>query len=518
MKKIAFLIALCFSLMAFAGCSYPDGKSSDQSQAPAVSTADSVVSAADEEEQQAIAQILNEVIRLYEYGCYGLEYTGGRETSDQEKEYLSGFGAMYCQENNIEYGEASDRQSLIRLAAEEYFNVTFNDDFYFSDIGLDDARISIQPAETVINDDTATVVVQRFLNGEELFDGKYTFKKAEMPQSFEGTIFEQLAYDNYIWKIEKVEAIKDPISSEAVEISNADELIKFSNDVSARKPEAVNGNYVLTADIDLTDNSELMPIGTYNEDEMSDPAALNLKAPMGFNGTFDGAGHTVSGFQLNEQASVLGFFRVLNDDAIVKNLNLQGSVVNNYTEDQRCNAGGFAGIISANAHVENCSFSGDVEGMAAAGGFVGNISYTRNNEKTDEEGFWESGAGLIKDCTSNATVTSAYYAGGFAGCISGNLDNCTANGDVIISKKYGGIPTIIGGFCGDANTQLSNCHCNVKVTHYMEGANRMGNFVGQLDRNGIINCTIKADAVNPDWYMVGMKYHLNVKVDIKVVD
>ncbi len=506
MKKIALLMALSFSLIAFTSCSYGGAKAPNNSQV-------SDTAPSDEEAYQAIVWILNEQIRLYEYGCYGAEYTSGKENV-----YLSGFAAMHCQTNNIEYGRESNRQSLIRLATKEYFNVTFNEDEYFSDVSFDDQRLRIQPTETIINDDSATVVVQRFLSDEELLDSRYTFKKAVMPQSFEGTILEQLAYDNYIWKIEKVELIKDPIGSEVVKISNAEELIKFSNDVAERKSEAVNGNFVLTADIDLTDNRQFMPIGsTYSENETYEPAKLNLKAPMGFNGTFDGAGHTISGFKLNAHAKALGFFRVLNDNAVVKNLNLQGSVIN-YTEDLSCRTGGFAGVISTNAHVENCSFSGDVEGKSYAGGFVGAIQYTKSNVKYDKEGFMESGDGLIKDCTSNANVTSACYAGGFAGSIFGNLDNCTANGEVTISKKDGGIPEIIGGFCGDAGTQLSNCHCNVKVTHFVDGANRMGNFIGELGRKDIVNCTIKADVVNPDWFMVGMKGYLKATADIKIVD
>jgi len=497
---------LYFILIAFTSCSQSDCEAPDNSQV-------SSVVPAGEEEYQAIEWTLHEQIRLYEYGCYGTEYTSGKENV-----YLSGFAVMHCQTNNIEYGAESNRQSLIRLATKEYFNVTFDEDHYFSDVSFDDKRLSIRPTEAIIKDDMATVVVQKSLDDQELLDSKYTFRKTVMPQSFEGTIFEQLAYDHYIWKIEKVEIIKDPISSDVVKISNADELIKFSNDVSAKKPEAVNGNFVLTADIDLTDNNEFMPIGTYHENETFDAAALNLKVPMGFNGTFDGAGYTISGFNFNEHAKALGFFRVLNDDAIVKNLSLQGRVVNHYTGDLNCYTGGFAGMISTNAQVENCSFSGNVEGESYVGGFVGEIDYTRVNEKYDQEGFWESGDGLIKDCTSNVTVTAAYYAGGFAGSVLGNLEHCTANGEVIITKGNAGIPMVIGGFCGDVGTQLSNCHSNVKVTHFVDGANRMGNFVGALGRQSIINCTIKADVVNPDWFMVGMKGYLNADVDIKIVD
>lgn len=525
LKRIMFLLALCVSLTVFSSCSYSgggtpgDGNSASGSGTP-VQSQPSSAAPTEEEVRQAISEILQEQIRLYEYGCYGTEYTGGKETP-----YLAGFAALHCQTNKIAYG-GSDRQRLIRLGTKEYFDVTFPETVYFSDVGLDDTRLRIQPAETVIGEDTATVVVQKLWNDQELLDSRYTFKKTAMPQGFAGTIFEQLAYDGFIWTFEQVEVLKEPVDPEVVELSSAEDLIKFSQDVTARKPEAVNGSFVLTADIDLTDRPDFLPIGTYREQETFDQAALNLRAPMGFNGTFDGGGHTISGFNLEEHTKALGFFRALNDDAVVKDLQLQGRVVNHYTEDQNCGTGGFAGIVSTNAHIENCSFSGEVEGKSYVGGFLGKTSYLRDDITFDEGGFrtpeegeyWTSGSGIIKDCTSTATVRTAYFGGGFAGGFYGNLDGCTANGDVIISKQYGGIPMIIGGFCGNTHTQLRNCHCNVTVTHFVDGANWMGNFVGELGRGDIIGCTISADVVNPDWFMVGMKLYLKAAVDITVVE
>ncbi len=504
MKKKIFLIAVCLGLLMLGGCTRAehDGNASTQ-----------ISSTVPNEGREEIKEILYEQIRLYEYGCYGLEYQSG-----EENDYLYGFAAMYCQDQNIAYGPDSDRQSLIRLGTEEYFNITYPEDEYFSDSGIDDTILSIQPIETATETDRATVVVQRQFYGRELFDNRYTFVKAELPQSFKGTIFEQLSHDNAIWKIEKVELLREPAPAETIEIGSAEGLIQFVNDVNSGKPEAVNGSFVLTADIDLSGNSAFQPIGLYNEEETYNSLALALKSPMGFNGSFDGMGHTISGFELNEKARALGFFRVLNDDAVIKNLHLQGSVTNGYMQDMNCRTGGFAGLISTNARVENCSFTGTVDGYAYVGGFTGAVKWVKNTYNVDDEGFMVSGDGLIKNCTSHADVSAAYYAGGFAGGLMGNLDDCTANGEVLIAEKYGGIPSTIGGFCGQSSSEIRNCHCNVKVTHYIEGANRMGNFVGELMRKNIVNCTIQADVVNPDWLMVGHKDYLSATADIEIVN
>ena len=63
-----------------------------------------------------------------------------------------------------------------------------------------------------------------------------------------------------------------------IKIGTAEELEKIGNDSSY----PLNGNYILTADIDLEGSVE------------------NLWHPIGkFTGTFDGNGHTISGLYMN---------------------------------------------------------------------------------------------------------------------------------------------------------------------------------------------------------------------------
>jgi hypothetical protein len=63
---------------------------------------------------------------------------------------------------------------------------------------------------------------------------------------------------------------------------------------------------VLDNDIELTDDDEL-PIPT-------------------FGGTFNGNGHTISGLSITQSVSPAGLFGVLQKDAVIKNLNVEGTV------------------------------------------------------------------------------------------------------------------------------------------------------------------------------------------------
>ena len=140
-----------------------------------------------------------------------------------------------------------------------------------------------------------------------------------------------------------------------------------SADISAR----------LTADIDLSANggqSKWTPIGN----------------PI-YSGTFDGGGHTVSGYVVTKTAQeesdygtiyYSGFFAKVGDDgctAQIKNLILRGDV--SVSADNYLRVGGLAGLVSENtdtatASISNCVHIGNVYGetannTASVGGIVG---------------------------------------------------------------------------------------------------------------------------------------------------
>lgn len=74
-------------------------------------------------------------------------------------------------------------------------------------------------------------------------------------------------------------------------ISSAEELSAIRNDLSA--------HYVLTADIDLSAVENWQPIGAFSPLGQSGEDAETPNPQYAFTGSFDGAGHTISGLKCN---------------------------------------------------------------------------------------------------------------------------------------------------------------------------------------------------------------------------
>ena len=85
-----------------------------------------------------------------------------------------------------------------------------------------------------------------------------------------------------------------------------------------------------------------------------------------FRGTFDGAGHTISGFAWLDKGSKVGLFRTLGEGAVVKNLILDGVVAPGGSQSQ-------VGILAGENHgtVEQVTVTGDVTGDEDVGALVG---------------------------------------------------------------------------------------------------------------------------------------------------
>lgn len=145
----------------------------------------------------------------------------------------------------------------------------------------------------------------------------------------------------------------------------------------------------LTADLDLT--------------------GLDFTPIPSFSGRFDGNGHTIRGLSLRGAGSVMGFFRYLEEGALVRDLHLEGTVA---PGGSRETVGGLAG--SSAGRVLACSFTGTVEGASAVGGLVGE----------------NRAAGAVEGCSFSGSVTGQSRCGGVAGLNRGTLSRCVNQGDV----------------------------------------------------------------------------------------
>ena len=133
-----------------------------------------------------------------------------------------------------------------------------------------------------------------------------------------------------------------------------------------------------------------------------------------FSGTFLGNGHQISGMTLSTDGSNQALFRYVTADAVIRNLNVSGSV----SPSNGCNyVGGIAG--TSWGSLENCSFYGSISGKNYVGGIVGDNH------------------GTVSNCSFSGTVDGKRFSGGIAGYSEGLIRDCRNTGDVNITVSEG---------------------------------------------------------------------------------
>ena len=113
-----------------------------------------------------------------------------------------------------------------------------------------------------------------------------------------------------------------------------------------------------------------------------------------FGGIFDGQCHTIRGWKLEGEGSHRGLFRYIQEGAVVKNLNVSGTV--SVSGDWS----GFGGITGVNrGTIAQCGFTGTMDAPDRVGGIAG------VNEA----------AGEIINCTASGVISGEHFTGGIAG-------------------------------------------------------------------------------------------------------
>ena len=230
-------------------------------------------------------------------------------------------------------------------------------------------------------------------------------------------------------------------------VYNADGLMNVAELVNGGKTDI---NITLDKNIDLTGKG-WTPIGTDYDNS--------------YTGTFDGAGHTITGLTVTTNDEYAGLFGYLgnfnNGAATVKNVVMDGIQI---TCNHRSGyAGGVAGYSWGT--IENCSVSGSVSATVSVGGVVG--------VQRD---------GSITGCSSSATVKGTLYVGGVAGWTNfgATLTACYATGNVII--EIAPTQNISGGGLVGFNDGISLLSCyatgNVTSTGSSTGYVHIGGFLG----------------------------------------
>ncbi len=268
---------------------------------------------------------------------------------------------------------------------------------------------------------------------------------------------------------------------------------------------ATASNLTITTAAQLAGLAVAVNSGTsYSNYTVTLGADIDLSAyywtPIGYSnykffGTFEGAGHTISGMKVStSNLTYYGLFGYAYG-GYVKNLNVTGSIntinrvgsggiyaggiigdcelasisgcsssVSIYMNVPNGCIGGLVGVsstMSGTDSISNCSATGDVNAVGenmnsvlAAGGFVGNIS-----ESTGESnGYYYK----VKNCYSTGNVTTSgtsgtVYGGGFAGILNYvDMSNCYSTGS--ITDSCSASIRVAGGFVGSGWGKFYNCY------------------------------------------------------------
>lgn len=181
-------------------------------------------------------------------------------------------------------------------------------------------------------------------------------------------------------------------SMQTVYLDSAEEFAAFAKSCSL-DTWSQGKTFILRADISLS--------------------GVDFTPAASFGGTFEGRGHTISDFNLTENASPAGLFGTILPGGRVANLNVAGSVA---AGGDKIACGGIAG--ENYGKIVCCTFTGMVQGDTQIGGIVG-----RNQA-----------SGQIVSCSFEGKVQGTTATGGIAGQNGGTIRHCTNTGSVNIDN------------------------------------------------------------------------------------
>ncbi|MCL2082303.1 MAG: InlB B-repeat-containing protein [Oscillospiraceae bacterium] len=226
--------------------------------------------------------------------------------------------------------------------------------------------------------------------------------------------------------------------------------------------EAVNdwltGSFHLTNDIDLS-GADWEPIMRKNSNGTTTP----------FQGTFDGQGYIIRNMKITGDNPNAGLFGCMISNsflggATVKNLGLEGTVINVSSSYPVVFAGGIVGNNYDENTIENCYNTGSIY---ASGDYpkqnlsVGGICGSDYDSKL-----------TIKNCYNTASISAVAsrdkptYAGGICGNGPLTVENCYNTGNIYASSpnysaqpnQYAGCTSSAGGILGVATKTIKNCY------------------------------------------------------------
>lgn len=308
-------------------------------------------------------------------------------------------------------------------------------------------------------------------------------------------------------------------------ISTAADFAAMANNCNADH-KGTGEYFKMTNDIDFCGSeanpTQLPAIG-------KDGNAQITKIAYGFDGTFDGDGHTISGIYHTEngnnaEGKYNALFGCIDKNGVVKNIvfsennyitsyNYVGSIASlnmgtiqnctNYADITATNfaAGGICGfMVNGNGTVKDCHNYGNVTAMTYASGICGGSQSAKSITTYSY---------LIEDCTNNGNLSTSNGIGsaGIAGSYSGAIKNCTNSGNVDDTQGTAKTKQYTAGIvsCTTNAVDIEGCTNSGSVN----GVKNVGGIVGNVMKGdeaatAISNCVNNGAVSGQNLYVAGI--------------
>ena len=260
-----------------------------------------------------------------------------------------------------------------------------------------------------------------------------------------------------------------------------------------------------------------------------DGNAQITKIAYGFDGTFDGDGHTISGIyhtenDNNAEGKYNALFGCIDKNGVVKNIvfsennhitsyNYVGSIASlnmgtiqnctNYADITATNfaAGGICGfMVNGNGTVKDCHNYGNVTAMTYASGICGG---SQSGKSITTYNY------LIESCTNsgNLSTTNGVGSAGIAGSYSGAVKSCTNSGNADDTKGTAKSKQYTAGIvsCASFAVDIEGCTNSGSINGVKNVGGILGNVMkGDGAATTIKNCTNNGTVSGQDLYVAGI--------------
>ena len=515
-RSVCKLLAVLLVLFLLVGCA-------SQSEGPSSPASPSLDASGPEEIENPVgteeAAVLDTIATVYENLFDGGSYP------DEEPVYSGGMMAVgFLRANGLldpywdEAGQYWDIPLRVLGEVDELFfsnlnpfseqQLEMND--WFTDAGLE-PRIPLSLVQEDLRrmEDGTIEATYRRVQGDRIFiPVTYRFQPfalEQVPEALKDIYQPGDTFYRFVSVTQREDLLPEP-QPKTVEISTADELLSAARRINEGSYGTRYDTYLLTADIDLA-GVEWMPMGingraVYGYQTWRDPS------PRGFEGTFDGQGHTIYNLTITqERGSALleqsiqdpsalglggvGFFYRIGAQGVVKNLRLENADVSLPLSSGEETGSAALLAVECAGRVENVSVQGRVQGFYNVGGLVGSLVAQ------------EGDPGRLENCTADVEAVGWSAVGGLAGAVrNGGLENCAAQGSVTIVDIPGmvGDPIpqgLAGGFIGVCYGGRA-VGCGASVTVSAPGGLQSAGFCAYWDGGSAEGCWLDGDKT-ADW-------------------